>query len=374
MFIISTSKVTMINYDLIFYIFISSVIIQLSYLLFFYSRLALHKNKLPRKSFGVSVIICSRNEENNLKKFIPKLLNQNHENFEIIVVIDRTWDNSIEFLNELKKTNNNIKIVNLKDNGTDHFGKKLALTLGIKAAKYEHLIFTDADCYPSSEYWISEMTSGFTDDKQIVLGASTYASKKGFLNKLVRFDTAQIAINYLGYAKSSIPYMGVGRNLAYNKKVYENVSGFKSHYHIESGDDDLFINQVSTPSNTSIIFSSKSITVSVPKNNWKAWLRQKRRHHTTNYMYKMHHKVLLGLSYLSLLSYYFTIFSLAFNEKYQLTVLSFFMIRTALLIMLYYRPFKILLCKDLLWAIPIYEIILLFCYPMFQITLNSFKK
>ena len=364
----------MIFFDFIFYIFITSFFILIFYHTLFHLRVSLHNNQALNQSFGVSVIICSRNEEKNLRKFVPKILSQQYENFEVIIVVDRSWDNSIDFLNKLRKTYNNLKIVNIPDNGTDHFGKKLAITLGVKAAKNEHLIFTDADCCPVSELWLKEMSSGFLSKKEVVLGASNYNKEKGLLNKLIRFDTAQIAVNYLGFAKFKMPYMGVGRNLAYQKNIYTKVRGFKSHYHIESGDDDLFINQVSNSSNTEIIFNARSITMSVPKKNWKTWIRQKQRHHTTNSMYKMQHKILLLISYFSALLYYLSTFLLVFNNKYQVLVFMLFMVRTILLTLIYYKPFKILLCKDLLLAIPFFEIILLFCQPMFQLSLNKSKK
>jgi hypothetical protein len=152
------------------------------------------------------------------------------------------------------------------------------------------------------------------------------------------------------------------------------VSGFKSHYHIESGDDDLFINQVAKSKNTEIVFSSNSITLSKAKTSWSSWIRQKRRHHTTNYFYKKKDKILLLIGYLSMFFYYLSIFLLILSWKYKTIVLFVFMIRTLFLTLLYYRPFKILLCKDLLLAVPIYEIILLFCYPIFQLNLHRRKK
>lgn len=360
--------------DIILYILVMCFVVQIAYQLIFVLKVSIHKNQPLNQSFGVSVIVCARNEAVNLKKFLPKILNQEYENFEVIIVNDRSWDNSHDYLVEIKKKHNNLKIVSIPDNGKDHFGKKLAITLGVKAAKNEHLIFTDADCYPISKYWLKEISSGFTSKKEIVLGASSFIKEKGLLNSIIRFDTAQIAVNYLGFAKSSIPYMGVGRNLAYKKTTYENVSGFKSHYHIESGDDDLFINQVAKSKNTEIILSSESITLSNAKTNWTAWIRQKQRHHTTNSYYKKKHKILLLIGHLSMFFYYLSIISLILSWKYKSIVLSIFMIRTLFLTLLYYRPFKILLCKDLLLAVPIYEIILLFCYPIFQLNLNRRKK
>ena len=360
--------------QIIFYVLISSFTIQLLYTLIFYLGVSLHKNQSLNQSFGISIIVCCRNEKENLMRFLPKILAQNYQNYEVIIVVDRSWDNTVDYLNELKKIEHNLKIVNIPDNGSDHFGKKLAITLGIKAAKNEYLLFTDADCYPVNDMWLKEMSSGFRNKKEIVIGASNYIKEKGLVNKLIRFDTAQIAVNYLGFAKSGVPYMGVGRNLAYKRGIYEKARGFKSHYHIESGDDDLFINQVSDSKNTEVVFNANSITMSIAKKNWKLWLKQKKRHHTTNSLYKTSHKMLLIIGYLSTLFYYLSIFLLLLNWEYQSYVFTFFMIRTTLLTLIYYKPFKILLCKDLLLGIPIYEIILLFCQPLFQLNLNRNKK
>jgi glycosyltransferase involved in cell wall biosynthesis len=269
-----------------FILLIASFLIQCFYLFYFSARVAFIKEKKSLEKNGITVIICARNENENLKKNLPLVLNQKYDDFEVVVVNDRSWDDSIEILNNFKAQYSNLKIVDIQDNKTDNFGKKLAITIGIKAAKNNYLLFTDADCKPLSEYWINEMSNGFKDEKQIIIGVGIYEKEIGFLNKIIRFDTVHIAINSLGYAKAKLAYMGVGRNLAYHQDIYYLNDGFKSHYHIESGDDDLFVNQASNQRNTQIIFSSKSMTISKPKKEFRNWVYQKRRHHTTNFKYK----------------------------------------------------------------------------------------
>ena len=111
------------------------------------------------------------------------------------------------------------------------------------------------------------MSGGFQNKKEIVLGAGIYEKESGLLNKIIRYDTAQIATNYMSFSKAKITYMGVGRNLGYTQDLYYLNEGFKSHYYIESGDDDLFVNQASKNDNTEIIFNKESITISSPKKN-----------------------------------------------------------------------------------------------------------
>ncbi|MDB2482853.1 glycosyltransferase, partial [bacterium] len=254
----------MTYFEIGFIFLITSFLIQCFYLFYFSARVAFIKENESVEKKGITVIICARNENENLKKNLPLVLNQKYDDFEVIVVNDRSWDNSIEILNNFKAKYSHLKIVDIPDNKTDNFGKKLAITIGIKAAKNNYLLFTDADCQPFSEYWINEMSKGFDKEKQIVIGVGIYEKEKGFLNKIIRFDTVQIAINSLGYAKAKLAYMGVGRNLAYHQDVYYLNDGFKSHYHVESGDDDLFVNQASNISNTQVIFNSKSMTISKP--------------------------------------------------------------------------------------------------------------
>jgi glycosyltransferase involved in cell wall biosynthesis len=350
-----------------FIFLIASFLIQCFYLFYFSARVAFIKeNKIEDKK-GITVIICARNENENLKKNLPLILNQKYDDFEVVVVNDRSWDNSIEILNNFKVKYSNLKIVDIPDNKTDNFGKKLAITIGIKAAKNNYLLFTDADCKPLSEHWINEMSKGFEGEKQIVIGVGIYEKELGFLNKIIRFDTVQIAINSLGYAKAKLAYMGVGRNLAYHQDIYYLNEGFKSHYHIESGDDDLFVNQASNKRNTQVIFSSKSMTISKPKKELREWIYQKRRHHTTNFKYKKKHKFLLGMQYLSALAFYFLLIFSSISANFMIVGLILFTLRYLLIIAINYKAFKIMMCKDLLWAFPIYEIILLFCQPIFQI-------
>ncbi|EPR74240.1 N-acetylglucosaminyltransferase [Winogradskyella psychrotolerans RS-3] len=201
--------------------------------------------------------------------------------------------------------NDNIKLVDVKVNEAFWGNKKYALTLGIKVSKHDFLVFTDADCTPNSKKWLEQISSNFSNEKSIVLGYGAYAKKKfSLLNKLIRFETVMTALQYFSYANVGLPYMGVGRNMAYRKDLFFNNCGFNSHMSIKSGDDDLFINEVANTSNTSLCFTKESFTVSEPKTTFKAWILQKRRHISTANFYKLNHKVLLGVFYITQLLFW----------------------------------------------------------------------
>lgn len=303
-------KLSTIEY-IISLILIVSIGIQLFYQLFFYIRVCFNKkNNSNNQLVPVSVIICAKNEEDNIKNFLEKILTQKYPNFEVIVVNDCSIDNTELYIKQLQMEYPNLRYTSIIEDKKFKHNKKLAVTIGIKAAKHKHYVFIDADCVPASDKWLMEMAQEFKDKKHIILGYGPYIPKKGFLDKIVRYDTFSIAVQYFAFAKAGIPYMGVGRNLAYSKEIYDQSSKFTKHYHITSGDDDLFIAETGTGKNTEIVLSQNSYTYSEQVADYKEWRSQKRRHLTTSKKYKFIHKFLLLLEPLSRLNMYF--FSIVF--------------------------------------------------------------
>lgn len=292
--------------SILFYAFIAVVSIQIIYYLSFLFSFGIKRAETRlKKHIPISIIICAKNEAENLKKNIPLILSQEYSNFEIVLVNDSSFDDSLEIMKTFEAENNNIKIVDVKTNETFWGNKKYALTLGIKASKHDFLVFTDADCVPNSNKWLAHTSALFSNKKSIVLGYGAYAKKKfSFLNKLIRFETVMTALQYFSYAKIGLPYMGVGRNMAYRKELFFNNSGFNNHMCIKSGDDDLFINEVANSSNTALSFTKESFTISEPKTSFRAWILQKRRHISTASFYKLKHQFLLGLFYITQLLFW----------------------------------------------------------------------
>lgn len=285
---------------LLLYIFAAVVLINCLYLILF-SRFSFLQSKevIPSEEYPISLIVCAKNEAENLKVNIPLWQQQEYSNFEIILINDSSYDDTLEVMESFAEKDERIKIVNVKNNEAFWGNKKYSLTLGIKAAKNKRMLFTDADCKPNSTLWIKEMVAQFSSEKQLILGFGAYQKISGLLNKLIRFETLLTAVQYFSYAKSGIPYMGVGRNLAYTSNLYYDNNGFMSHMKIMSGDDDLFVNEAATSKNTALCVTKNSFTISTPKTSWKEWFVQKKRHVSTANHYKSKHKFLLGLYFLS---------------------------------------------------------------------------
>jgi cellulose synthase/poly-beta-1,6-N-acetylglucosamine synthase-like glycosyltransferase len=178
----------------------------------------------------VSVLVCAHNELENLRRLLPQLLQQDYPTgFELLLIDDRSTDGTADLVQQLAPLYPQLRLVTVAATPAGVSPKKYALTLGINAARYEYLLFTDADCQPATNQWIATMQSGFAAPADMVLGYSPYASAQGFLNKLVRFETLLTGAQYLSFAWRGHPYMGVGRNLAYTKSCFQATKGFTSH-------------------------------------------------------------------------------------------------------------------------------------------------
>ena len=361
---------------MLFIFFCLLVFIRLFYFSFFFARLAFYKEKPKTNSrtHAVSVIICARDEAANLAKNLPGSLVQDYDStHEVIVVNDNSFDESKYLLEEIKKEFRQLQVVELTQEAKMIPGKKFPLSIGIKTAKYEIVLLTDADCVPASEHWISSMQNVYDDDTEIVLGYGAYQKQNGFLNKLIRWETYHSALQYMSYALAGITYMGVGRNLSYKKAIFYRHKGFSAHNHIPGGDDDLFINMAATSKNVKINTDKESYTLSTPANSWAQWKSQKNRHYTTSKYYRPLHKFLLGMYALSQFLFYPVLIAAAILYNWQLCLI---LLGVVLLVqgIVYAKTMKKLGEKDLLPWFILFELWMFFYYMIFAHSLVKKPK
>ncbi len=312
---------------------------------------------------GVSIVVSARNEEKNLMMNLPKWMEQDYPNFEVIVVNDTSYDDTADILNALAVSYPRLHVIHIDEEKQNMQGKKFALTLGIKGAKNEIILLTDADCSPRSNDWISNIVAHYHSGVQIVLGYSPFEKRKGWMNKLARFDNALVGLQYLGAAKAGRPYMGVGRNLSYTQDVFFRVGGFRSHYSLLSGDDDLLMNQVATKSNAEIAYHFEAQTISPAKKTMTEWRNQKKRHFSTSPHYKSRDKRWLSIYPGTwFLMHGMMILTLAlFPLLYP--VLALLLIRNILVWAVHFRFSKVTKqSADIAWLSPILEVQLMFLH------------
>jgi len=349
-------------------------LVQIIYYLFIFSRLAFYKKqKVTSKNRPVSIVICARNELKNLRANLPSILDQEYENYQVIVVNDCSWDDSGKALEEYEDAYPHLKVVTLQEQERYKHGKKFALALGIKAAAHEILLLTDADCRPAGRNWLREMTKNISETKNIVIGYGAYEKTGGLLNKWIRFDTVFNAVQYLSCAINGNAYMGVGRNLCYTRSLFFKNKGFASHYHILSGDDDLFVNETATSKNAAVEIFPESFTFSKPKESFIAWLNQKKRHISTGNFYKLKHRFMLGLFYFSHIFFYLTLVALLILKIKPEIVISIYLVRLFIQLFIFGKCMQKLKEMDILWLTPFFDVCIILIYPILA-TSNLFIK
>ncbi len=316
----------------------------------------------------VSVIICARNEAKNLKKNLIYFLEQDYPNFELIIVNDGSTDKTLEIILDFQKKYPILRLLSTK--GVTPPGKKAALNLGIQQARFDRLFLSDADCRPISPQWLRLMQQSFSSGTSIILGYGPYRKSNGFLNKFIRFEAFYTAIQYLSFALAGYPYMGVGRNLAYDRIIFQQAEGFTRHEHLMSGDDDLLVNQMATADNTTINILPDARIYSTPVSSWGSYYIQKRRHLSVGGHYRLQHQLALGILALSHFAFYVSLLILAVMTPswwYYLTLI--YLVRMGVVLLAYTEASKHLGERDLLIYLPLLDFLYLAYYLLFAPTL-----
>ena len=331
-------------------IYLISLFIGTVQLLFWLSTYFLRKGIKESETYRttelepLTVILSARNEAHNLSTFLPHILSQDYPNFEIIVINDDSTDHSSEVLDHYMAQYVNLRVINMKNK--DREGKKQALQEGIKQAKYEWLVFTDADCYPQSNQWLRSIAAKCKEKTDIILGYSPYQKGKGYLNDFIRYETLMTAVIYGTFTQLGMPYMGVGRNMAYRKSRFLEKVDKEKFEKISFGDDDIAVNAMANSQNTALQFTEKARVMSLAKATLPDFIKQKTRHISSSAYYKPNHQWLLSLLAISQAIFYPFLFFLVFYNTQAAIYLFIFR-------MTIFLPNSILLmrkmeCKDLI--------------------------
>lgn len=345
-------------------ILLITLTIQLGYWIFLYNKLGINDGYLTKMdaSSQVSVILCFKNGINQLKTNLAHIIKQNHPNYAIILADDFSTDGSTEYIKGIDSEKLAVHYYKVKQN---MHGKKQALQEAIAFSKSEFLLLTDNDCKPASDNWISLMTRAL-ETKDIVLGYSPYVYEHTALSLWVHFEGWITAVQYLSYSIVGIPYMGVGRNVAYKKSLWQDPK-LNLHRDLSSGDDDLFINQLATKTNTAICLDKDSFVYTQSPANLKAYFNQKRRHYSTANRYKTIHKILLSTYSLSQVCFYTALILTLINGSYKIAVGA-YLLRLIIMLPIVNRLRKLLNAAFGLIMYPILDFFQAIHYLIFSFT------
>ena len=337
------------------------------------------KIKLQTKPIPVTVILTASNQRDYLAENLPLILEQDYPEFQVVVVDDASSDLTVDLLSELQLKYPNLYHTFVPEGVQNISARKIALTVGIKAAKYEHLLFTDANCKPVGKQWISSMMRHFTDQTSVVLAYSRYGEVKGLKKKFMAYDNLFQAIRYLGFAAAGKPYMGIGRNLAYKKELFFQQRGFASHLNLHSGEDDLFVSDVATKSNTRIDVSPESVMLVETTMPYYVWKEDRINRLNTSMHYKLSARMRIGMEVFTRLLHYgllvtlLTIGLVQANVPILVLIGVFFTIRLALQVAAVNASAKTLGEKRFYFTVTLFDLVLPF-YSFIQRLEGNFSR
>ncbi|QIX62429.1 glycosyltransferase [Hymenobacter sp. BT18] len=364
------------------WLLIACVLVQLYYLGYYVWAFARRPAELaadesaPAAEEPISVLVCAHNELENLRRLLPLLLQQDYPvGFELIIVDDRSADDTFLYVQQLTQYYPHVRLVTVNRTPEGLSPKKYALTLGIKSARNSRLLFTDADCIPATNQWIRLMQRGFATPADLVVGYSAYAPETGFLNKLIRFETLLSGAQYLSFAWRGHPYMGVGRNLAYTRAVFQSTKGFASHIRSLGGDDDLLVQDaVQQGARVVVVAEPAAHTLSEPAGSWRAWWRQKRRHLAAGRRYRLADRVRIGNFIVSNVLFYGISVALLFSRPDWVPLAAVWLVRTAAICATYGQLGRRLDDQLPVGMLPILDAVYFFYYLALGISLFLYRS
>lgn len=334
---------------IITWIAILTFAIQLGFWIFIFSKIAFLSPFQPTLTHfpGVSIIICVKNEAENISSLIQLILDQNYHEFELIIIDDHSQDQTWEIISDYTFKNPKIRVYK-----NPKVGKKPGIIFGIDQAKNSWLLFTDGDCTPSHKSWIQSMVEHASESKIIVLGYAPYFKANGWLNKLIRFECVFNTIQSFSGVLLGIPYMGVGRNLLYHRSISDPL---KMRLDLAFGDDDLLVNQQATSKNTTFATPVNSFVYTHAQKSWSSYFDQKRRHFSSSLYYNLRSKLFISIFFISFFLFYFTLIILFMNEYVWLTF-SLYLIKIIISWSIYSKCSNNWNEKDLIPIYPILEL------------------
>jgi hypothetical protein len=232
-----------------------------------------------------SVVIYSQEDAEQLEELLPQILGQDYPTpFEVIVVNEGESADVRDLVAMLQLKNHNLYLTFTPDGARNLSRKKLALTLGVKAARNEVVVLTTSAAIIDSPYWLRRMMYRFSDKSvEVVLGAAVANPgddrQLGFRRRA--FDSANDAVKWLAAAIAGHPYRGTEYNLAYRREVFFRNKGFSHSLNLHYGDDDIFISEIADGDNTQVELSEESIVKVRYGNNPRVYKERAMRHSFT---------------------------------------------------------------------------------------------
>ena len=287
------------------------LLVQLAYYLGLYARIARRERAVSKGKVAfsadlppLSVIVCTSDQPADLEANLETILQQDYPQFEVIVINDGRTDDSEDLLTLLEERYRHLyhSFVPRTSRYVSH--KKLAITLGIKASRYDWIVVTEPSCRPASDQWLRLLARNLTPGTEVVLGYSGYRPGRGWAHLRMAYDNLLTSMRYLGFALAGAPYMGIGRSLVYRKELFRARGGFTAHLELLRGDDDLLVNRIATGTNTRVETAPAAAMRLPADRRAKDWRDERVGYTLTARLYRGPQRYLAGLETTTRLLFY----------------------------------------------------------------------
>lgn len=225
----------------------------------------------------VSIVVYARDNSRRLETLLAQLMVQEYPApYEVIVVNDSSGYDCADVVTRMAVNHTNLRMTFVPERAHNLSRKKLALTLGLKAARHPYVLLLNAECSLTSHHWLAGMAA---DPGRVTLGQAVITSDDGKpLPMMMRLDEACTAITWIDAAERGHAYRGNGYNLGYLVATFFENDGFSGSLNLHAGDDDLFINKIATADNTRVELTADTLVAVTTSRPRELYAELKRSH------------------------------------------------------------------------------------------------
>ena len=354
-------------------VLVVAFVVQMCYRVFHFGRIASYRNPLPvpeAEEVGISVIVpLFEADFRFLDESLPKLLAQRHNPYEVVLVNVTGNEDFTEQIKLLKITNPRLSSTIMRADPLFPISTKMALNVGIKAAQYDHLIFTLPTCAPRSERWAEMFARGFVGH-DVVLGYTSLLPFKGVWNRAVRVASLELSARWVAAAVGGHPWRGELTNLGFTKSAYYGARGF-NFLNLNMGEDDLFVPKIATRENTAIVLGGPATMTRRVWGGYGWWREERFKRIVTHRHYPLRVKWTTAVELWSRALFFLSVVGVALllPSVAAYVALGLFVVREIVAMLVVARTARRLSARTPLWVYPFYDLM----SPAFELILY-FKR
>ena len=240
-----------------------------------------YSSAAEKPNTGLSVVIPARNEEKNIIGCLESVCSQHYppELLQVVAIddcsTDKTWD-LLRHFHTGEKMINSTRLAEVEDGEFSAY-KKRAIETGIAMSHNNVIVTTDADCkHPLT--WLKTIALFYEEKKPAFIAAPVALQNDSSVLQIFQALDFLVLQGITGASvHKKIHSMCNGANLAYEKRIFNEVAGFTGIDKIASGDDMLLMHKISSkyPDRIHYLKSKQAIVASLPMQTWKDFFDQR---------------------------------------------------------------------------------------------------